>query len=243
VDGEWHSLPARLVAEVLRLNGWTVRFLGASVPGPHLISYLHQHGPDALAISCSLPLRLAGARRVIEAAQEAGVPVIAGGAGFGPEARWALRLGADGAAPDAPSAVRALRNWPPARDPVATRHRTVAHDDEHVLIARRERELVDHALRGLEAEFPIVGRYTPAQREATESDLGHIVQFLSAGVFIGDKALFASFVDWLAVVLGSRRVPLVTVDRTLAWYAEALYDFPRAIEHLNAGRAALANAA
>lgn len=34
VDGEWHALPARLLAEVLRLRGWQVDFLGAQVPTP-----------------------------------------------------------------------------------------------------------------------------------------------------------------------------------------------------------------
>ncbi|MGB8944850.1 MAG: B12-binding domain-containing protein, partial [Streptomyces sp.] len=29
VDGEWHALPARLLAEVLRQRGWQVDFLGA----------------------------------------------------------------------------------------------------------------------------------------------------------------------------------------------------------------------
>ncbi|MBK3547832.1 B12-binding domain-containing protein, partial [Streptomyces sp. MBT60] len=32
VDGEWHALPARLVAEVFRLRGWHVDYLGAQVP-------------------------------------------------------------------------------------------------------------------------------------------------------------------------------------------------------------------
>ena len=45
VDGEWHALPARLLAEVLRLRGWQVEFLGAQVPTPHLIAHLHLHGP------------------------------------------------------------------------------------------------------------------------------------------------------------------------------------------------------
>ena len=43
MDGEWHALPPRLVAEVLRLRGWQVTFLGASVPAAHLVSYLHRH--------------------------------------------------------------------------------------------------------------------------------------------------------------------------------------------------------
>ena len=32
VEGDWHSLPARMVAEVLESEGWSVRFLGASHP-------------------------------------------------------------------------------------------------------------------------------------------------------------------------------------------------------------------
>ncbi|WP_027341309.1 cobalamin B12-binding domain-containing protein [Hamadaea tsunoensis] len=240
VDGEWHSMPARLLAEVLRLHGWNVRFLGASVPGPHLLSYLHHYGPDAVALSCSLPLRLTTARRVIEAAREAGVPVIAGGAGFGPQARWALRLGADLAAAGALEAVRALDGRPPGGRPLATVPAAVAADDEHVLIAKRGRELVDVALKKLEEHFPVVRDYTPAQREATEFDLTQIVEFLCAGLFVDDEHLFVSFVEWLAVVLGSRRVPLVTVDMTLQWYAGVLYDFPRALSHLAAGRRVLA---
>jgi hypothetical protein len=35
-EGEWHSLPARMAAEVLRLHGWRVTFLGASTPADHL---------------------------------------------------------------------------------------------------------------------------------------------------------------------------------------------------------------
>lgn len=74
VDGEWHALPARLLAEVLRLRGWHVDFLGAQVPTPHLISHLHQTGPAAVALSCSIPTRLPTAHAAITACQAAGVP-------------------------------------------------------------------------------------------------------------------------------------------------------------------------
>lgn len=43
VDGEWHALPARLLAEVLRLRGWQVDFLGAQVPTEdiaHIVDFL-----------------------------------------------------------------------------------------------------------------------------------------------------------------------------------------------------------
>ncbi|SRR6266487_2259805 len=35
-EGEWHSLPARMAAELLRVHGWQVTFLGASTPADHL---------------------------------------------------------------------------------------------------------------------------------------------------------------------------------------------------------------
>ncbi|MDI5982847.1 cobalamin B12-binding domain-containing protein, partial [Amycolatopsis magusensis] len=78
VDGEWHALPARLLAETLRLRGFTVDYLGAQVPVPHLITHLHRTGPDAVALSGSLAPRLPTAHATITACQAAGVPVIAG---------------------------------------------------------------------------------------------------------------------------------------------------------------------
>ncbi|MDI5943123.1 cobalamin B12-binding domain-containing protein, partial [Micromonospora sp. DH15] len=58
VEGEWHALAARIVAEVVRAAGWRGTCLGASVPARHLVSYLHQTGPDAVLLSCVQPSRL-----------------------------------------------------------------------------------------------------------------------------------------------------------------------------------------
>ncbi|MER6594512.1 cobalamin-dependent protein, partial [Micromonospora purpureochromogenes] len=93
MDGEWHALPPRLVAEVLRLRGWQVTFLGASVPAAHLVSYLHRHDAHAVALACALPMRLPYAHRMIEACRRSDVPVVVGGRGFGDDGRWARTLG------------------------------------------------------------------------------------------------------------------------------------------------------
>ncbi|MBH0246509.1 cobalamin-dependent protein, partial [Streptomyces cavourensis] len=95
VDQEWHALPARLLAEVLTLRGWRVDFLGAQVPTPHLVTHLHNTGADAVALSSSLATRLPTAHSAITACQAVGVPVLAGGAAFGPDGRYARLLGAD----------------------------------------------------------------------------------------------------------------------------------------------------
>ena len=105
LDGEWHALPARIVGDVLRLRGWQVTFLGASVPPVHLVSFLHQHGPDVVALSAALPIHLPAARHTVAAARRTGTPVLAGGPGFGADGRFARRLGVDAWAPTAVDAA------------------------------------------------------------------------------------------------------------------------------------------
>ncbi len=235
VDGEWHSLPARLFAEVIRLHGWEVRFLGASVPGPHLVSYLHRYDPLAVAVSCTLPTRLASAKRVIEAAQEAGVPVLAGGAGFGPGGRWGARLGADRVCADALQAARELASWLPATPRINGTSPFVG-DDEDVMVGKRKPALVESGMRLLGVRFPGLSNYSGPQYEATVEDLGHIADYLSASLLVDDMEMFTSFVGWLCIILESRRVPISTVDIVLEAYESQLYDYPRALRHLKAGR-------
>ncbi|WP_345571363.1 cobalamin B12-binding domain-containing protein, partial [Nonomuraea rosea] len=89
IDGEWHAFPARLLTEVLRGRGWRVDYLGAQVPTPHLVAHLHRTNPQAVALSSSLGIRLPAAHAAITACQAAGTPVLAGGAAFGPDGRYA----------------------------------------------------------------------------------------------------------------------------------------------------------
>ncbi|MET7670372.1 cobalamin B12-binding domain-containing protein [Micromonospora luteifusca] len=240
MDGEWHALPPRLVAEVLRLRGWQVTFLGASVPAAHLVSYLHRYDAHAVALACALPMRLPHAHRMIEACRRSDVPVVVGGRGFGVDGRWARRLGVAWA-PDAPSAAeliadeRALRGVPPAQ---------LAHlaDDEYASLVRRRGELIDSALADVLDQVPAARAYTATQLDATVSDLGHIVDFLVAAVYVDDPSLFTEFVEWLSVILRSRGVPATAVARPMEHFAVALRDFPRAGRVLALGRAALPTA-
>lgn len=103
VDGEWHGLPARLLAEVLKLRGWRVDYLGAQVPTPHLITHLHNTRADAVALSSSIATRLPTAHAAITACQAIGVPVLVGGAASDLRAAtrscWAPRRGRPTPAP------------------------------------------------------------------------------------------------------------------------------------------------
>ncbi|MFI9638934.1 B12-binding domain-containing protein [Micromonospora sp. NPDC051925] len=236
MDGEWHALPPRLVAEVLRLRGWQVTFLGASVPAAHLVSYLHRHDAHAVALACALPMRLPHAHRMIEACRRSDVPVVVGGRGFGVDGRWARRLGVAWA-PNAPGAAdlvadeRALRRVLPA---------DLSHlvDDEYASLVKRRGELIDSALADLRARVPSVGDYTPAQWDATISDLGHTLDFLAAAVYVDDPVLFTDFVAWWVAILTNRGVPAGSVASTLGHYGRALRDFPRAGRFVALGTAA-----
>ncbi|MGI5521160.1 cobalamin B12-binding domain-containing protein [Micromonospora sp. CA-259024] len=237
MDGEWHALPPRLVAEVLRLRGWQVTFLGASVPAAHLVSYLHRYDVHAVALACALPMRLPYAHRMIEACRRSDVPVLVGGRGFGVDGRWARQLGVAWA-PDAPSAAelisdeRALLRVPPA---------WLAHlaDDEYASLVRRRGELIDSAVADLRDGVPATRAYTAAQLDATVSDLGHILDFLAAAVYVDDASLFTEFVEWLSGILLTRGVPATAIARPFEHYAVAMRDFPRAERVLALGRAAL----
>ncbi|WP_433393357.1 cobalamin B12-binding domain-containing protein [Micromonospora sp. KLBMP9576] len=238
MDGEWHALPPRLVAEVLRLRGWQVTFLGASVPAAHLVSYLHRHDAHAVALACALPVRLPHAHRMIEACRRVDVPVVVGGRGFGADGRWARLLGAAWA-PDAPSAAalvadeRALRRVPPAE---------LSHlaDDEYASLLKRRGELIDGALAELRERAPGTRDYTPSQLDSTISDLGYIVDFLAAALYVDDMSLFTEFVGWLVEILTSRGVPAPAVAVTLGHYGRVLRDFPRAARFLDEAHSSVA---
>ncbi|MEU8228874.1 cobalamin-dependent protein [Actinoplanes sp. NPDC048967] len=238
VDGEWHALPVRILGEMLRLDGWRVDFLGANVPGPHLVTHLHQTGPDAVALSCMLATRLPRAHAAITACRSVGVPVIAGGPGFGPEGRWAQRLGADAWAADAESAVRRLAHeWPPPiDDPYQT---AFLGDDEYTHLARHRGELVQTAMTRLTAAYPPIGAYSRRQYDSTLDDLGHVVDFLAAALYVADEQVFTDFVTWTAAVLEAREVPPVALQIGLTLMRDQLRDYPAAIRIIDAGVATL----
>ena len=238
VDGEWHALPVRILGEMLRLDGWRVDFLGASVPGPHLVTHLHQTGPDAVALSCMLPTRLPRAHAAITACRSAGVPVIAGGRGFGPDDRRARTLGADAWAGGADAAVRRMsRDWPPPMgDPSET---AFLGDDEYTYVVRHRGELIGTALDRLAEAYPAAHAYDQRQHDHTAEDLGHIVDFLAAARYLGEERIFTEFVDWTASVLSARGVPPVALRAGLRLLAAQLRDCPAALAMLDAGMARL----
>ncbi|WP_158648004.1 cobalamin B12-binding domain-containing protein [Nocardioides houyundeii] len=204
-EGDWHSLPAQVVAEVLRGRGWDVSCLGASTPAAHVAAYLDRRPATAVAVSCSLPLFFMGVRRIAEVAHERRIPVLAGGRALGTDGRRAAMLGADAWAPDAAAAAKTLEAWtmaPPVEQAVAA-----PVPPAYSLLQSRAAELARVATESLERSLPEVARYDGEQRARTLEDLEFIVRFVAAAGLVEDDNVLVDLVVWLGELLGHRRVP------------------------------------
>ena len=204
VEGEWHSLPARMAAELLRIRGWDVVFLGPSVPADDLGDHVRHLAPDLVGLSCSVPLFLKGAQRSIDACLAAGTPVITGGAGFGASGRYAARLGAQGWTSDPRCAADALDAWSLDNG----RHGRAAPGDHLELEAARP-ELVSGAVNALVsgARPPSDGHALAELREAVDT----LVTSVECACLVEDSEVVAA-----CVPLVDRLVPDELVGRTSA---------------------------
>jgi methanogenic corrinoid protein MtbC1 len=203
-EEEWHVMPARMFAEQLRAAGWDVVFLGASTPAEHLQRFVAAEPPAAVAVSCTVPIHLHGARRAISASHAAGVPVLAGGAAFGTAHNRAAAIGADAWASTLDGAVAALTRWASNRPPLAA----PVIDDAPALAAAAERPLtVERAMSALASRFPPLNDYTSWQRARTREDLDYILRFVEASLLTGDDSIIIGFATWLTSVLAARGLP------------------------------------
>lgn len=206
-EGDWHSLPSQMFAEILRSHGYQVTFLGASTPAEHLARLLTRDRPDALIVSCNLPLFFGGVTRLADAAHGTGVPVIAGGRALTSESR-AMRLGADAWASDLTGALGTLRDWadrPPAH-PGST--------SSDLLVRRLEIEgpaLAEGALETMMDTHPHMRGFNAEQLDRTREDLESIVRFIAAARLVDDVTVLTDFLDWLTELLTARGVPVAAL--------------------------------
>lgn len=79
--GERHFLGARLISEVLSLDGWHVRFLGADTPARDLAVFVAREQPDFVGLSVSVAENLPQARLTLELLRRTvpHVPLLIGG--------------------------------------------------------------------------------------------------------------------------------------------------------------------
>ena len=197
-EHEWHALPAMLVSAALRSRGWHVTLLGASTPTARLNRYLQDLGPDITAVSCSVASGLPHSRAFIEASTTAGIPVLAGGAAFGPDGRRAAALGATAWAPDARTAVEVVETLPLVVRGAAPLPSEVTV--EHSALVSGHRSVVSTIA---EAWTPYSGAGQEDQ-ELLRDIVDQAVHAVGGALLTGDERLLAETSTWVQAVLEAR---------------------------------------
>ena len=204
-EGDWHSLPSQMMAEMLRARGYAVACLGASTPVDHVLDLIRRRRPDAVVVSCNLPLFFGGVARLADAAHTHGIPVLAGGRAMGTDESRARLLGADGWAPDIDGAVDVLQRWrhePPVVAPGPTRL-----DESAQLLDAGADDVADDAFDELTRAFPQMSSYDDAQLARTREDLAFITRYVAAALLVCDPTVLTEFLGWLRTLLANRGVP------------------------------------
>ena len=200
-QGEWHVTPARMAALRFQARGWHVTFLGASTPTDHLVRTLEEVRPDVVGVSCTLPVHLPGARRVVEAAHACGFPVLAGGAALGHDERRARALGADGGGGELDVLESQARRW---LDRWVRPLPSPASSTEVARLAGVGPAVVEAALTDV-----VAATSTPPgpPQDRTREDLRWILRFVAASVDVDDPRVVQDFLTWTEGVLLARGVP------------------------------------
>ncbi len=107
-QGDVHDIGKNIVIMMLRGNGWEVTDLGVDVSPEDFCSAVDKGDFDILGMSSLLTMTMPNSAKTIDALKTAGlrekVKVMVGGAPITQE--WADKIGADGYAPDASTAVK-----------------------------------------------------------------------------------------------------------------------------------------
>lgn len=109
VAGNVHDIAVRVLADFFDISGWRAVHLGASVPTAELAAALQYFDGDLLVLSAALSVqlpKLAEAIAAVRRLEGRTVRVMVGGLAFSDAPEIWRKLGADGYAPDALSAVR-----------------------------------------------------------------------------------------------------------------------------------------
>jgi len=111
IEGEQHTVGARMVADLLTEAGWSVAFLGASTPVSDLVAYVAARPVDLVVVSVTMAERVTAVGQVCQGLRALARPpkVVVGGKATADESAQLLDLGADYVAHDAADAVQAAR--------------------------------------------------------------------------------------------------------------------------------------
>ncbi len=189
-EGDHHSLPVRLASAHLLALGYRVRYLGSNMEANDLAAYLQDDPPKALILSCAMSTLLPGARASVRAAHRAGVPVLSGGPGFGPNGVWAYSVGADAWVASPREIDDVLQSWEPD---IEVAEQLVQPEPADVLSIEQHREDILAAAIGTLDE--------PDRR--IRAELALLLQAVEAALLVDDPSLVSGFKAWQSSALSS----------------------------------------
>lgn len=217
-EGEWHTFPARLAADLARTSTLDVTLVGGSVPTAHLQRCLQDLRPDALAVSTTMPSNLIGAARSISAARGEGIPVVVGGAAWGRGQHRAHRLGADAHVEDPADLAGVLE----AGMLQATSAAPPSIPVEALLLDSPSPEVLLVALERQVAAHPWMRSMSTRQRADTLDDLRWLARYTGASLACEDPTILRDLLDWLTALLEPRGVPVSAIYDSCLYLAEAV---------------------
>jgi methanogenic corrinoid protein MtbC1/DNA-binding XRE family transcriptional regulator len=138
VEGEPHAIGLRMVGDFLTIDGWTIDYLGASVPADDLAALVARRRPALVALSVTQTDRLPALALTVSALRKLGssAPVLAGGAALRGRAGAAATLGVEAVASNARVGVQEAR-----RVAIVARESPGAVDDYFERLGHRVQEL------------------------------------------------------------------------------------------------------
>jgi methanogenic corrinoid protein MtbC1 len=221
VEQEWHALPALMVTEHLRAQGYAVSYLGANASAQGLVRHVHEVGPRAVLLSSSLSTFLPLARRQVEAVRETGTPVVVGGSAFDPAGHRARVIGATAFATDAGGVAELIASLPTAVPPAPPLTHPGA-DEAFVVFGDREALADDIARSVLDEVSPRSAGWV----RVLEDQLPHLVGSVAGALVSDDPSVVGHALGWADVVLANRQAPAGTGVALRRGLAEALHELP-----------------
>ena len=190
-------------------DGFAVSYLGANSSAQGLVRHVHELGPSAVLLSCSLSAFLPLARRQVEAVRETGTAVVVGGSAFDAAGHRARMIGATAFAATGTGIgdlVRALPTAVPPAEPLTHR----GAEEAYVVFGDRER-LADDADGSCSCSgWPArAGRCRPTRRwlRVLDDQLPHLVGSVAGALVSDDPTIVTHALVWAEVVLRNRDAP------------------------------------
>ncbi|WP_342564533.1 cobalamin-dependent protein [Paenibacillus sp. FSL R7-0345] len=109
VGEELHEIGLRMLTDFFEMEDWNTFYLGSNMPVESLIRYLMEQPADLLAVSVTMTFHVSEVARLIEKIRSIreldGLKIIVGGMPFNIDGDLWKKVGADGYAPDAGTAL------------------------------------------------------------------------------------------------------------------------------------------